>query len=263
MPLGPTDVIEAARYLLKARGDFRRLAGFPQSCRPQDMDDAYLIQKAFAEEWELPVAGWKIGCTARDQQRMLGVKEPFFGRVFAPFLKQSPAELSGTAFHMLGLESEFAFRLKAAIRPRPNPYTRAEVEKKVGALHPAIELVDSRLDDWLNRGPASIVADNGVNGALVIGDPVREWRKHDLAKLRVKLAIDGQVVGRGTGKRVLGHPLEALTWFANAASAAGLVLERDQIVSTGTVTGLNFAAPGATGVADFGPLGEVRLSFGN
>jgi 2-keto-4-pentenoate hydratase len=254
-------VIEAARLLLNARGDFRRLRGFPESCRPEDMDDAYLIQQAFAEEWELPVSGYKIGCTAKDQQKMLGVKEPFYGRIFAPFLRQSPTELSAGAFQMLGLESEFAFRLKAAIKPRKAPYTRADVEKKVGAFHPAIELVDSRLDDWIGRGPASIVADNGANGALVIGEPVREWRKHDLAKLRVKLTLDGAVVGRGTGRRALGHPLEALTWLANALTASGITLERDQIVTTGTVTGIHFAEAGSTAVADFGPLGQVQVGF--
>jgi len=261
MPLGPTQVIEAARLLLNARGDFRRLRGFPESCRPQDMDDAYLIQKAFAEEWELPVAGFKIGCTAREQQKMLGVSGPFYGRVFAPFLRASPTELSAGAFQMLGLEAEFAFRIKAAIKPRRAPYTRKEIEKKVGALHPAIELVDSRLEDWITQGPESIVADNGANGALVIGKPVREWRKHDLAKARVSLAVDGKKVGSGTGKKVLGHPLEALTWLANALSAAGTALARDQIVTTGTVTGFNLTQAGSTARADFGPLGEVEVTF--
>ena len=261
MPLGPTQVIEAARLLLNARGDFRRLRGFPVSCRPQDMDDAYQIQKAFAEEWELPIAGFKVGCTAKEQQKMLGVKEPFYGRIFAPFLRESPTELSAGAFQMLGLEAEFAFRIKAAIKPRKAPYTREDIEKKVGALHPAIELVDSRLDDWTARGPESIVADNGANGALIIGNPVREWRKFDLTKAKVTLAVDGSQVGKGTGRRALGHPLEALTWLANTLSAAGVALLRDQIVTTGTVTGFNLAKAGNTALADFGPLGQVQVSF--
>ena len=261
MPLGPTQVIEAARLLLNARGDFRRLRGFPESCRPQDMDDAYQIQKAFAEEWELPVAGFKIGCTAKDQQKFLGVDGPFYGRVFAPFLRESPTELSAGAFQMLGLEGEFAFRIKAGIKPRKAPYTREDIEKKVGALYPAIELVDSRLDDWIARGPESIVADNGSNGALIIGKPVREWRKYDLAKAKANMSVNGKEVGKGTGKLALGHPLEALTWLANALSEAGVALERDQIVTTGTVTGFNLAKAGDTAVADFGPLGSVEVTF--
>lgn len=261
MPLGPTQVIEAARLLLNARGDFRRLRGFPDSCRPQDMADAYQIQSAFAEEWELPVAGYKIGCTAKAQQKMLGVDGPFYGRVFAPFLRESPTELSAGAFQMLGLEGEFAFRLKAAIKPRKAPYTRKDVEARLGPLHPAIELVDSRLDDWIARGPESIVADNGANGALIIGRPVREWRKHDLARARVSLAVDGEVVGKGAGKLALGHPLDALTWLANALSEAGVPLVRGQIVTTGTVTGFNLAQAGSTAVADFGELGTVEVTF--
>jgi len=261
MPLGPTQVIEAARLLLNARGDFRRLRGFPESCRPQDLADGYQIQAAFAEEWELPVAGFKIGCTAKEQQEFLGVDGPFYGRVFAPFLRESPTELSAGAFQMLGLEGEFAFRIKAAIKPRKAPYTREEVEAKVGALYPAIELVDSRLEDWTSQPAGSIVADNGFNGALIIGKPVREWRKHDLARAKVSLAIDGEVVGKGTGRLALGHPLKALTWLANALSQAGIPLLRDHIVTTGTVTSFNIAQAGSTAVADFGKFGTVEVTF--
>ncbi|MHA1536078.1 MAG: 2-keto-4-pentenoate hydratase [Alphaproteobacteria bacterium] len=259
--IGPTRVIQAARLLLNARGDFRQITGFPEECRPLNMDDAYLIQKTFAEEWELPVVGYKIGCTARDQQRMLKVKEPFYARLFSPFVKDSPAELSAGAFHQLGLECEFAFRLKRAIKPRTNGYTREEVERAVGTLHPAIEVVDTRLDDWLSRGAPSIVADNGANGALILGEAVKDWRKLDLAKMLVVLKIDGKRIAGGTGVRVLGHPLESLTWLVNKLSATGITLERDQIVTTGTVTGLNFARPGSTGIAKFGKIGQVQITF--
>jgi 2-keto-4-pentenoate hydratase len=259
--IGPTRVIQAARLLLNARGDFRQIVGFPEECRPRNMDDAYLIQKTFGEEWELPVVGYKIGCTARDQQRMLKVKEPFYGRLFSPFVKDSPAEFSAGAFHQLGLESEFAFRLKRAIKPRANAYSREEIERAVGVMHPAIEIVDTRLDNWLTRGAPSVVADNGANGALILGEPVKDWRKLDLAKTLVVLTIDGKRVAGGKGVRVLGHPLEALTWLANKLSATGITLEPDQIVSTGTVTGLNFARPGSTGIAKFQRIGEVKITF--
>lgn len=259
--IGPTRVIQAARLLLNARGDFRQLTGFPEECRPRNMDDAYLIQKTFAEEWELPVVGYKIGCTARDQQRMLKVKEPFYARLFSPFVKDSPAEFSAGAFHQLGLESEFAFRLKRALKPRPNGYTREEVERAVSTMHPAIEIVDTRLDNWLTRGAPSVVADNGANGALIVGEAVKDWRKLDLAKTLVVLSINGKRVGGGKGVRVMGHPLISLTWLVNKLSATGITLERDQIVTTGTVTGLKFAQPGSTGIAKFSHIGEVKITF--
>lgn len=259
--IGPTRVIQAARLLLNARGDFQQITGFPEECRPRDMKDAYLIQKTFGEEWELPVVGYKIGCTARDQQRMLKVKEPFYARLFAPFVKDSPAQFSAGAFHQLGLESEFAFRLRRAIKPRANPYTREEVTRAVATMHPAIEIVDTRLDNWLTRGGPSIVADNGANGALIVGEAVKDWRKLDLAKTMVVLTIDGERVGAGMGGRVLGHPLEALTWLVNKLSATGITIEADQIVTTGTVTGLHFARPGSTGIAKFRRIGEVKITF--
>lgn len=261
MALGPTRVIHAARLLLQARGDFRQIPGFPEDCRPEDMDDAYLVQKAFAEEWELPVAGWKIGCTAKAQQKMLGVKEPFYGRVFGPFLKESPAEMSGNAFHEPGLECEFAFRIKRDVRPRSKPFEVEDVEKLVAAFHPAIEIVDRRISNWLTRGGPSIVADNGANGALVIGPAIKKWAEHDLAKAKVTLAIDGEQVAKGAGRLALGHPIKALAWLVNTLSEEGITLEKDQVVTTGTCTGLVQVRPGITALADFGKLGQVEITL--
>lgn len=261
MTLGPTAVIEAARLLLNARGDFRQLNGFPPSCRPQDPDDGYLIQKAFAEEWELPVVGYKIGCTAKDQQRLLGIPEPFFGRLFAPFLKESPAELSASAFHMLGVETELAFRIKRGLKPRKAAYKLDEVTSAVASVHPALEIVDSRLSDWTRRGAPSIIADNSGNAALVLGPPIKGWQDLDLAKMSAKLAFDGEVVGRGRSSKVMGNPLKALLWLANKLSAAGISLLRGDVVTTGTITGLNFARAGTVAVGSFGKLGEVQVTF--
>jgi 2-keto-4-pentenoate hydratase len=262
MTLGPTAVIEAARLLLNARGDFRQLNGFPPSCLPQDLDDGYLIQKAFAEEWELPVVGYKIGCTAKDQQRMLGIPEPFFGRLFAPFVKESPAELSAGAFHMLGVETELAFRMRRGLKPRKAGYTLDEVTSAVASVHPALEIIDSRLSHWTKRGAPSLIADNSGNAALVVGAPIKGWQELDLARISAKLTFDGEVVGKGRSSKVLGNPLKALTWLANKLSAAGITLLRGDIVSTGTITGVNYAQAGTVAVGSFGKLGEeVQVTF--
>jgi 2-keto-4-pentenoate hydratase len=252
---------EAVELLIAARGDHRRLDAFPPSCRPETFEDGHAVQEAFVKAWSVPVAGYKIGCTSAEAQKMLGSPGPFPGRVFAPVLLKSPAKVAAKAFHRLGIEPEFAFTLARDLPARPAQYTRDEVAAAVAALHGAIELVDSRWTDWIKAGVASIVADNGANGGLVLGPALADWRKIDLAKAKAVLRFDDTLIAEGTGAAVLGNPLEALTWLANHLSARGYGLKAGDAVTTGTVASIHFAEPGMHVTADFGPIGKVELRF--
>ncbi len=257
----PEKIDAAAALLRQVRGDFRTLPALPEDLRPPTAAEGYAIQDAFAREWNAVVGGWKIACTAEDQREFLGVDEPFCGRVYANVLLRSPAELPSGAFHMRGLEAEFAFRMGRDVPPRDEPYGRDEVAAAVASLHPAIEVVDCRFEDWLTVGASSLIADSAVNGALICGEGETNWTRFDLATHPVRLDVDGHPVGEGTGGRALGHPLNALQWLANNLSGRGITLAAGQFVTTGTCTGIHFVEPGADARADFEALGAVRLVF--
>lgn len=261
MTMTPAQIEEAVDLLIAARGDHRRLEAFPPSCRPENFEDGHAVQEAFVKAWSVPVAGYKIGCTSPEAQKMLSSPGPFPGRVFAPVLLRSPAKVSAKAFHRLGIEPEFAFTLARALPARAAKYTRDEVADAVAALHGAIEIVDGRWLDWIKAGVASIVADNGANGALILGPAVRDWRKIDLPKAKATLRFAEKVIAEGTGAAVLGNPLDALTWLANHLSARGFGLTAGDAVTTGTVASINFAEPGMLVTADFGAIGKVELRF--
>jgi 2-keto-4-pentenoate hydratase len=252
---------EAVELLIAARGDHRRLDAFPPSCRPERFEDGHAVQEAFVKAWSVPVAGYKIGCTSLEAQKMLGSPGPFPGRVFAPVLLKSPAKVAAKAFHRLGVEPEFAFTMARDLPARPARYAREEVADAVAAVHGAIELVDSRWTDWIKAGIASIVADNGANGGLVLGPALADWRGIDLAKAKAALRFDDRLIAEGTGAAVLGNPLDALAWLANHLSARGYGLKAGDAVTTGTVASINFAEPGMHVTADFGAIGKVELRF--
>ena len=252
---------DAVDLLIAARGDHRRLDRLPDACAPATVEDGYAVQNALADRWGLEVAGWKIGCTSKHAQEMLGTESPFPGRVFAPFLLESPAEISASSLHQCAVESEFAFKLSADLPARATPYSRAEVEAAVATVHPAIELINNYWTDWLAAGVAHIIADNGSNGGLVLGPGTANWQELDLAAQEVVLTIDGKTIEEGTGAIVLGHPLEALTWLTNDLSKRGIGLSAGQAVTTGTCTGLHFTEPVSTAIADFGDLGTAQVTF--
>ena len=259
--LSDTAAHTAAELLLKARGDHRRLERLPPECTPQTVDDGMAIQNALAELWGLDVAGWKVGAASRAAMEMLRTDEPFPGRVFAPYLLQSPATVAAEALHKCAVECEFAFRLGRALPPREADYGMDDIRDAVAAAYPAIELVNDYWVDGLALGAAHFVADNGSNGGLVLGNPIGDWRERDLAAAAVTLRVDGDVAATGSGANVLGHPLNTLIWLANDLSRRSIGLDEGAVVTTGSMTGMTPCRPGATAVGDFGPAGTVQVTF--
>ena len=253
--------LAAAELLLKARGDHRRLDRLPPDCTPQTVEDGMAIQNALADLWGLEVAGWKVGAASAAAMEMLGTDAPFPGRVFAPYLLDSPASVAAEALHKCAVECEFAFRLGRALPPRGADYGMEEIRDAVTEACPAIELVNDYWVDGFALGVAHFVADNGSNGGLVLGAPIGDWRAHDLAAAAVTLTIDGEPAATGAGANVLGHPLSTLVWLANDLSRRGIGLKEGEVVTTGSMTGMTPCSPAATAVGDYGALGSVQVTF--
>lgn len=141
------------------------------------------------------------------------------------------------------------------------PYDAAGIALYVGELLPAIEVVDHRYRDW-SLGAPSIAADNAIHGHWVQGAAVEgDWRRFDLATHAVTARIGEQVTGRGDGSNVLGHPLNALAWLANALVAHGHQLRGGDLITTGVCTEVFTAEAGDTVTGDFGELGTVTLHW--
>jgi len=252
---------QAAGLLAIARRRRRRLDHLPDSCRPATVDDGYAIQDALVAALGEPVVGWKLGSTSAKAQAVVGTREPFAARLLAPNVHPSPARIARDALFMRALEGEFAFRLARDLPPTAAPYTRETVAAAVAELVPAVEISDSRFNDWKAVGAPSLIADNGNEGAVVLGEPIGDWRALDLSVQRVSMMVNGRRVAEGTGAEALGDPLAALVWLANDRARRGGGLDRGQVIITGSCTGVFMAEPGDRVSADFGALGRVELRF--
>jgi 2-keto-4-pentenoate hydratase len=257
----PGQARRAAELLLAARREGRAIETLPPDCRPVDLDEGYRIQDAFVALSGKAVSGFKIGATSDRAQAYLEINVPFTGCVLQGDLYQSPARLPAGDFIFRLIEPEFAFRLGRDLPSRDAAYDRLEVADAVESLHPAIEIVTSGLQDWRRQGAAALVADNGVDGGLVLGPACAEWRGLDLPGHAVSLAVNGAQAGSGVGANALGDPLIALAWLAGDLSRRGRGLEAGQVVTTGVVTPFVELQAGDSAVADFGTLGEVQLTF--
>lgn len=256
----PADIEDAAQVIAETRRTGRVLDALPTSLVPPDLASGYAIQDAFRATWGKPLAGWKIGATAKPVQERFGVTQPFAGPFFAPDVRASPVRARAAAFPHLCIESEFAFRLGRDVAPKPQR-SRTEVLTLFDAVVPAIEIVGTRFDSLLFHSVATAIADCSLNAALVLGTPVPDWRRYDYPGHAVRLEVDGKIRVEGKGANVLGDPLNVLEWAVNHLGGRGIALHAGEIVSTGTTTGLAFLEPGEVAIADFGPLGRVEVGF--
>ena len=255
------DLLSGANLIVEARRAIGKLHGLPDAHRPTSLDDAYRMQGLATERWGDDVAGWKVGATSVEIQKLFGMTEPAYGPVFKQTLYASPARLQAGAFQHLTLEAEFAFTFRESLPARSRPYGREEVLAAIDALVPAIEIISPRFKRLTADEAPQMVADFFGNGGAVLGTPCKHWRDLDLAAHAASISIDGVKRQDGTGALVLGNPLNVVEWFVNTFGAHGRTIERGQFVLTGTMTGLHAPKPGEAAVADFGDLGRVEVVF--
>lgn len=259
----------AAHLLAQARIQHQRLPELPKAIRPKTPSEAYDVQDGLIDEllahYGGSVIGYKIACTNVTAQRQLHVDAPFFGRLLSAFFHESSGGRSASVetgqFFMRVVEAEFAFEIARDLPPSAAPRSPEEIAGAVKGVIPGIEIVDSRFDEWTTIGAPSLIADNACNAAWIKGSLLADWRRIDLAKQAVTVAVNGKVLRQGSGANVLGHPLNALEWLVNNLSARGLGLKAGQYVTTGVTTEVYMAERGDRVTADFGPVGSVDLTF--
>jgi 2-keto-4-pentenoate hydratase len=247
-----------------------RIVALPREFQPSTREEGYAIQARLERRSAAPLFGWKIAATSKAGQAHIAVDGPLAGRLLAERVFTSGSRLSFGNNHMRVAEAEFAFRMAVDLPPRATPYAVDEVMASVATLHPAIEIPDSRYEDFTVVGAAQLIADNACAHDFVLGAAAPDaWRSVDLSAHRVA----GSVVRRagsppslereGIGANVLGDPREALMWLVNELSGLNLTLRAGQVVTTGTCLVPLPIAPDDRVTCDFGALGAVDVCFGD
>jgi 2-keto-4-pentenoate hydratase len=188
-------------------------------------------------------------------QQLCGVDEPCYGAMFASEIRHSPAETRVGDFCRVGIETEIAMRLGADL----DNGNRAAVEDAVESCAAAIEVLEDLRHDYKRLTAIAMVAGNVWNAGCVLGAPVTEWRKLDLATVTARLTINGQEIGSGKGGDVMGNPLNALAWLADKLAADGRPLKRGMVVMTGSMVPIQFPKPGDRAVVEVSGLGRAEF----
>ena len=139
-----------------------------------DVDTAYAVQetntvRALAEGRRL--VGRKIGLTSVAVQKQLGVDSPDFGMLFADMAFGDGEAIPAGLLIQPKVEAEIALVLKADLNKEKHTY--ADIISATDYALPAIEVVDSRIENW-KISLIDTVADNASSAAFVLGSkPVK------------------------------------------------------------------------------------------
>jgi 2-keto-4-pentenoate hydratase len=258
-------ISKAAEFIADLRFALRQEPQIPEAFRPDNPASGYAIQEGVVDrllkKYGGHAVGYKVACTNKLAQDLLGTDTPFYGRLLSPFVYQSPARVSAQDFSMRVIEAEFSFQLSRNLPREDAPYDSESVADAVAAVLPSIELVDTRYTSWTEVPLPSLISDNGCNGGWVQGKAIEAWRHIDLASHEVRVSVNGAEKLSGSGAAVLGHPLNSLVWLANTLCEQGKQLTAGDLVSTGVCTDIYHAEPGDHIVADFGTLDTAEVSF--
>lgn len=245
--------IERASGLIAAARSAGKRIPIPDTLRPAHAIEAYAIQDAVGAALGVPrtAPGWKVGAPDANT-------EPSAAPIYE--ILRSPARVPAARMAMLGVEAEVAIKFERALPPRPEPYDEDEVLAAVRELRIAIELCDSRLEDWERANDLIKLADHQLNFALVLGDACAHVRDIDFGALTAITYVDGKMLAQGTGCHAVGNPLRLLPWLANHARHRGGV-GAGTAVTTGAWLGLHRVEPGATVRVEFVGIGSAEVSF--
>ncbi len=230
----------------------------------ESVEEAYAVQTAWSDlrrsRGERTV-GRKIGLTSRAIQEQLGVSEPDYGSLWGSrhFPTQSGrVELPAEAFIAPRLEGEVAFLLG---RPIAGPdVTPEDVLAATDALAVAVEIVDSRIEDWRIK-LADTIADNASYGGFTTGPWSSALREADLRTLGMLLQKNGETVETGVGAAALGHPARAVAWLANKLASFDVSLESGDIVLSGALSKAVSARQGDTFVLEMHGQPTLTATF--
>ncbi|HXP04063.1 MAG TPA: fumarylacetoacetate hydrolase family protein [Stellaceae bacterium] len=254
--LDPRQIAERVAAIFRARQPIDIL---PAELIPADLDTAYRVRAAY-EAIEAPrrgaLAGYKIGLTTPIMQQLCGVDEPCYGAMFQSEIRHSPAEARVAEYCRVGIETEIAMRLGEDL---PEGGDRERVAVAVESCMAAIEVLEDLWHDYKRLTAAAMVVGNVWNAGCVLGAPVADWKKLDLAAVTSCLAINGNEIGSGKGGDVMGNPLNALTWLANKLAADGRPLKRGMVVMTGSMVPIQFPQPGDRAVVTVEGLGRAEF----
>lgn len=208
-----------------------------------DVETAYEIQRMSIErrlERGERVVGMKMGLTSRAKMEQVGVHEPIYGHLTEAMIVRDGETIGMTGRCHPRAEPEIAFIMAEDIT---GPVTDAEAVAAVGGVAAAIEIIDSRYENFSFTLP-DVVADNTSASGFILGPTVRNIAEVNLGNLGITLEVNGAVEETGSSAAIYDHPVRSLVELISMLGRIGTGLKGGDIVLAGAATAAVHLKPG-------------------
>lgn len=225
----------AAQLLHTAASSGHSIAPLRDRLAVADQATAYAIQEANTQRGLAAgrrLVGRKIGLTSLAVQAQLGVNQPDFGMLFADMAVGDGEPVALGRLIQPKVEAEVALVIGHDLTH--DRHTYADLIRATEYALPAIEIVDSRIENW-NIRFIDTVADNASSGLFVLGGRPVKLADLDLTACAMEMKRGETVVSTGNGRACLGSPLNAAVWLADMMVRCGRPLQAGDIVLTGAL----------------------------
>lgn len=225
-----------------------------------NLSDAYRIQRAsIARRVERgdKVVGIKLGFTSRAKMIQMGVHDLIWGWLTESMIEDEGGTLNLEGYIHPRAEPEVCFLTR---RPIDRPITLLEAVDYIEAVAPAMEIIDSRYQNF-KFTLEDVVADNCSSSGLVVGAWSRNFE--GVGNAGVNVAFDGRMVLCGSTAAILGHPLRSLVQASRLLAANECSLPAGSLVMAGAATEATALKPNTHVRCDISGLGRVEFFTGS
>jgi 2-keto-4-pentenoate hydratase len=252
-------VSDMADSLIKADAENQPIPVLSKNEPDLDAKTAYEVQKVYFQ-WRMTkdkAAGFKGGLTTEAAQKRFGVSSPVTGVLYASGKLEGSPVLDKTAFRTMMIETEIGFVISQPIQQTLKDVQ--ELQQKVGAVMPSIELPDFGFADMKAIKGIDVIAANVVAAKFIAGAS-RPHQGINLNEVSVTLYHNGQALYQGKGAEAMGDQWKAALWMINSIVEQGYRIEPGHILITGA---LGQMVPGKPGqyVADYGDFGKISFEI--
>ena len=228
----------------------------------KSIKEAYAFQDTVTDISGMKLSGWKVGATSTKAQKELNATEPVTAPVFEEYIFKTPVDFKLPVNQNISIECEFAFKFNNKMLPKNEIYSLDEILSKIESVIPVIEIIGTRYKSgFQNIGPVKLISDMVIHVALIKGENYKNWQSINFKEHKVSLFQNDTKIIDGIGSEVLGSPFNVLEWSINHLSKYKKTINKGDIITTGTCTGITPVLPGDNIIADFYELGKIKLNI--
>lgn len=224
----------------------------PDALRPLDLEAGWQLQQEVTHQLGQPVGGWKASLPSAGKLVAAPIYQPVISRE-ALCAVSFPAGAD-----TVKVEPELAYVLAQDLPPRDQPYTEAEIDAAIGAVHAALEICASRYIAHTGLPFAELLADGIVNNGLWLGPALGA---PDVAAFALRWQVQGEPAQSAQARHPDGHPRAPLYWLANFLRERGIGLQAGQAVITGSYAGVLTLPLGKRTQFDYAGLACFEVEF--